>query len=113
MQLIYTANDINEANIVCGMLQANGIEAHVAGYYLQGGVGDLAALDFAKVYVDEEDTEQAAFLIADYENQRKPSESTNPETTSNARFFWGGLLIVLVFVAIFIASLFAAKPGNG
>jgi hypothetical protein len=69
MQLIYHASNIIEANIVCGMLQANGIDAHVAGYYLQGGVGDLAAMDFANVHVADEDAERARALIAEYENR--------------------------------------------
>jgi len=35
MKIIYKARDIIEAHIVSGMLNANGIETHVGGYYLQ------------------------------------------------------------------------------
>ena len=67
MKLVYSASDIIEANIVAGMLQANGIDAHVGGYYLQGGIGELAARDFANVHVEDEDVELAKKLIEDYE----------------------------------------------
>jgi hypothetical protein len=49
------------------MLQANGIDAHVGGYYLQGGIGELAARDFANVHVADEDASLAKSLIEDYE----------------------------------------------
>lgn len=67
MKLVYSASDIIEANIVAGMLQANGIDAHVGGYYLQGGIGELAARDFANVHVADEDVALAKRLIEDYE----------------------------------------------
>ncbi len=69
MHLIYTARDISEAHIVAGMLNANGIAAHAGGHYLQGGVGELAATDFAHVYLAEaKDTAAAKVLIAEYED---------------------------------------------
>lgn len=68
MKLIYRAGDINEANIVAGMLRAHGIEAHVSGYYLQGGIGDLPPADFASVHVADEDIDAARALINEYEN---------------------------------------------
>lgn len=67
MKLVYSASDIIEANIVAGMLQANGIESYVGGYYLQGGIGELAVRDFANVQVADEDVELAKSLIEEYE----------------------------------------------
>jgi hypothetical protein len=55
MQIVYKAQDISEAHIVAGMLQANGIEAHVGGYYLQGAIGDIGTLNLANVHVSDED----------------------------------------------------------
>ena len=68
MKLVYSASDIIEANIVAGMLRAHGIDTHVGGYYLQGGVGELAAQDFAKVHVADEDEALAVSLIKEYES---------------------------------------------
>jgi len=64
---VYDAADITEAHIVRGMLQAHGIEAHVGGYYLQGGVGELAPQGFARVLVAASQVEAARALIDAYE----------------------------------------------
>lgn len=69
MKLIYKARDITEAHIISGLLKSNGIDAHVGGHYLQGGVGDLAAMDFATISVADEDTDTAISIIADYEQK--------------------------------------------
>jgi len=70
MKIIYKARDIIEAHIVSGMLNAHGIEAHVGGFYLQGGVGDLAASDFANVQVADEDVASALPFIAEYDGEK-------------------------------------------
>lgn len=65
---VYDASNITEAHIVRGMLEANGITAHVGGYYLQGAVGELAVQGFASVLVSGEQAESARELIDNYEN---------------------------------------------
>ena len=65
---VYSASNITEAHIVKGMLEANGIEAYVDGFYLQGGIGELATMDFVSVSVDDEDEALAREIIDDYEN---------------------------------------------
>ncbi|NOQ88294.1 MAG: DUF2007 domain-containing protein [Gammaproteobacteria bacterium] len=78
MKIIYKARDIIEAHIVSGMLNANGIETHVGGYYLQGGVGDVAVYDFANVQVADEDVALALPLVAEYDGvQNNVSEHAN------------------------------------
>jgi hypothetical protein len=74
MQLIYRAGDITEAHIVAGMLRAHGLECHVGGHYLQGGIGDMAVQDFAVVHVADEDVTAAKELIAQYESDDQPLE---------------------------------------
>ena len=64
---IYNAKDITEAQIIKGLLQAYGIEAYVGGQYLQGGVGDLAAMDFSTVSVADEAADAARDLVLKYE----------------------------------------------
>lgn len=75
MKIVYKARDIIEAHIVSGMLNAQGIDAHVGGFYLQGGVGDLAAFDFANVKVADEDVIPALPFIAEYDSERDTSTS--------------------------------------
>ena len=67
MKTIYKAGSITEAHIVAGMLEAHGIQSHVGGHHLQGGVGEVATIDFARVWVTEEDYEAAQPVIAEYE----------------------------------------------
>jgi len=68
MKIIYKARDIIEAHIVAGMLNSSGIETYVGGYYLQGGVGDMAVHDFANVQVADEDVALARPLIEEYDS---------------------------------------------
>jgi len=68
MKIIYKARDIIEAHIVAGMLNASGIETYVGGYYLQGGVGDMAVHDFANVQVADDDVALARPIIEEYDS---------------------------------------------
>jgi hypothetical protein len=100
MKLIYKASDINEANIVAGMLRANGIEAHVGGFYLQGGVGDLAATDFATIHVADEDVELARALIDEYESESIVNDSS-AENRKRTNFLLSIILFAIIIIAIF------------
>jgi hypothetical protein len=64
---VYDASNITEAHIVRGMLEASGIAAHVGGYYLQGGIGELPAQGFASVLVSSEQAAAARALIERYQ----------------------------------------------
>ena len=78
MEIVFTGHNLTEAHIVAGMLRAHDIDAHVGGHYLQGGVGDMAALDFAKVYVGPDDLDHARRLIADYEGPQQEDADAPP-----------------------------------
>jgi len=67
MKIAYHANTIMDAHIVAGMLQACGIVSFVSGHYLQGAIGDLSPMGFAKVMVNDDDMDAALGLIHDYE----------------------------------------------
>lgn len=100
MQLIYRAGNVTEAQIVKGMLEANGIHAHVGGYYLQGGVGEMATMDFAHVHVPDEECGRAREIIQEYEsNQPQPSTTDEPPAGSKATVT-SRLLITLLAAAV-------------
>ena len=65
---VYRAANITEAHIVKGLLEANGIDAYVDGFYLQGGIGELATMDFVSVSVEDDDETVAREIIKEYEN---------------------------------------------
>jgi hypothetical protein len=73
MEIAYRAQDITEAHIVAGLLRANGIEAHVAGHYLHGAMGEVGTLNLAQVQVPTDDFLAARILIEEYE--RNPLEN--------------------------------------
>ncbi|MFT4798782.1 MAG: hypothetical protein ACJAYE_002580 [Candidatus Azotimanducaceae bacterium] len=82
MKIVYRAADIIEAEIVKGMLVANDLEAHVSGFYLQGGVGEIAPTDLANVLVPDEDYDSAKELVLEYDGNQSPqnNDSLNVET---------------------------------
>ena len=79
MQIVYQAQDIAEAHIVAGMLRANGIEAHVAGHYLQGALGEVGTFNLAQVKVDETDFMNARILIDEHEDNSCNHSNLNEE----------------------------------
>ena len=68
MKIVFNAGNIIEAHIVAGMLNACDIQTYVGGHFLQGAVGDLSPVGIANVFVSPSDFDQAAALIAEYEN---------------------------------------------
>ena len=98
MKLIYKARDITEAHILSGLLKSHGIEAHVGGHYLQGGVGDLAAMGFATISVADKDTESAVSIIADYDK----SNNTNTSNRENKSIFTGPLIALVLSVIMML-----------
>ena len=79
MQIAYRARDITEAHIVAGMLEANGIDTYVGGHYLQGVMGEIGAVGFSNVHVDDEDVYRARVLIDQYESDRVVAASQRDE----------------------------------
>ena len=66
-----------------GMLGAHGIEAFVGGHYLQGGVGELLATDYASIYVADHDVSAAMALIVEYENNEPDPDDHENEAIDN------------------------------
>ncbi len=69
MKLIYKGWDVTEAHIISGLLKSYGIYSHVGGHYLQGGIGDLAAMDSATINVADENSDFATTIIVEYEKE--------------------------------------------
>lgn len=105
MQVVYNAADANEAHILAGFLESQGINAHVSGHYLQGGVGELAPTDLAKIFVADDDIESARALVESYQNAphnalegstETDAEHTEPSSPGSSR----ALLIAVGFAVI-------------
>jgi len=104
MKIVYRAGDITEAEIIKGMLLSYDIEAHVSGYYLQGGIGEMSPLDLAKVHVADEDYEKAKEILREYEGNQPPQAGTGDFGESGESTYRSNFLItilVVIIVAIF------------
>lgn len=103
MKLVYRAADITEAHIIKGLLESNGIAAHVGGFYLQGAIGDLPARDYVNVHVLDEDLQKAAGIIAEYESTNK---TISHNTASNDENVFHKILLS-IFALIVTVIIFA------
>ncbi|VAW66377.1 hypothetical protein MNBD_GAMMA11-1646 [hydrothermal vent metagenome] len=76
---IYCASNIAEAQIVTGLLLNYNIPAYAGGILLQGGIGDLSAMDFATISVPNNYAQQARELIHQYEAGELIIDGDEPE----------------------------------
>ena len=104
MKIVYRAGDIIEAEIVKGMLLSNNIEAHVSGFYLQGGIGEIAPTDLAKVHVTDEDFERAEEIVREYEGTQ-PEEVTAQNMAEKPAPSLGHQLVITIIVVLAISIL--------
>ena len=105
MKIVYRASDITEAEIVKGMLHASDIEAHVSGFYLQGGIGETAPLDLAMVHVPDADFDRARDLVREYEGSAaEATGSTAGDRKIESSRLQKLAIAILVILAITILS---------
>ena len=105
MQIAYRARDITEAHIVAGLLEANGIEAHVGGHYLQGAMGEIGAAGFSNVHVEDDDLYRARELVAEYEASAGSGASrvtADDRPDHYARWF----LLALAVIALVLLQIY-------
>lgn len=104
MKITYRAKDIMEAEIIKGMLLANGIEAYSSGFYLQGAIGDIAPTDFSRVHVHDDDYKRARELVKEYEEQLSDHNTSKIRTERQKPSSSQKIIITIVF-AISISVL--------
>ncbi len=63
MRIVYRAENIIDANLVKGALEAEQIVAFVSGEYLTGAIGELPAWNLVAVMVADSDVERAAPIV--------------------------------------------------
>lgn len=76
MQSVYTASNSIQAHLVKILLQGEGVQAHVAGEYLQGAMGELPAVGMMEVMVDESDLQKAQSIILEWEASDDPDDES-------------------------------------
>lgn len=67
MLCAYRPRDMSEAQLLRQVLTDHHINCHISGEYLQGGMGELPALDLLGLWVDPADLGLARELIHDWQ----------------------------------------------
>jgi hypothetical protein len=83
---VYRARDIMDAHIVKGLLEQQGIRAHVDGQFLHGAMGELPTMDFVTVSVDDDNAAQARRVIEDYDRAMTEQQADDTETDSERQY---------------------------
>ncbi|MDH4583280.1 DUF2007 domain-containing protein [Pseudomonas sp. BN415] len=79
MRRIYEPRDLIEAELLLDMLSSEGVEAHLAGSHLLGGIGELPMFGLLGLLVEDDDAERASGLIAAY-NAAQPLPGEEPDS---------------------------------
>lgn len=79
MRRIYEPRDLLEAQMLLGMLDGEGIDAHLAGRHLIGAMGELPVAGLLALVVPDEQAQRARELIADY-NGARPVPGDEPDS---------------------------------
>lgn len=64
MRVVYEAENVIDAHLVKGLLEAEQIPVFVRGEYLTGAIGELPVMGLVAVCVAERDLEAAARIVA-------------------------------------------------
>lgn len=108
MKSVYEASTGLDAHMILNLLEQRGISGRISGEYLQGGIGELAAMGFVRVLVADEDYTAATQIIGEWEAIQPPEEKTRPETSASIalRIFITGVFVGAV-VMYWLMKVFA------
>lgn len=95
MKSVYEASSGLDGHMILNLLEQYRISGRIEGEHLQGGMGELQALGFVRVMVNEEDYEQAKQIIREWEALQPPDETkpTAPRDTMGLQLFIAGVII--------------------
>lgn len=75
LKVVYESANNMDAYLIHGLLAQQGVQAFIAGEYLQGGVGELPAGMGARVQVQEADYQQARAIVMEWQASAVLDES--------------------------------------
>ena len=108
MKCVYEASSGLDAHMILNLLEQRGISGRIEGEYLQGGIGELSAMGFVRVMVDEKDLAAAMQIIGEWEAIQPPDEVPEAEsgTSIAMRNFISGVFVGAL-VMYWILKIFA------
>ena len=84
MKCIFEASSGLEAHMISNLLQQVGITSRIDGEFLQGGVGELQAMGFVRVLVEDTDYTNAQEVIKTWDtNQLEPAQKSTRKSKSS------------------------------
>jgi hypothetical protein len=87
MKCVYETSTGLDAHMILNLLEQEGISGRVDGEYLQGGIGELQAMNFVRVLVSDVDYTEAKNIINKWELIQPDSDSSEPENRSHTGLF--------------------------
>lgn len=94
MRSVFEASSGLDAHMILNLLEQRGIAGRVEGEYLQGGIGELQAMGFVRVLVDEKDYAEARQIIGEWEAIQPPPAERKPEAPMDGiRIFIAGVFV--------------------
>lgn len=107
MITIYEAHSSFDAKLIQDQLSFEGIDSHIMGDLLQGGMGELQAHGLVKLMVDEEDKERSLTVIENWKNttiteNEKPINKTTTQKNHKS-------ILIFVIVLVLLGFYFLAE----
>lgn len=100
MKSIFEASSGLEAHMILNFLQQEGITGRIDGEYLQGGIGELQAMNMVHVLVNDSDYIKAKEIIKAWDtNQTEKINVNRPKSKSSGIGIGIGLILGLLFGA--------------
>jgi hypothetical protein len=95
MKSVFEASSGLDAHMILNLLEQRGIGGRIEGEYLQGGIGELQAMGFVRVLVEDEDYEAARRIVDEWEAIQPPDEKGKPEerTSVSLQLFIAGVIL--------------------
>ncbi|MFH0934239.1 MAG: DUF2007 domain-containing protein [Pseudomonadota bacterium] len=95
MKSVYEASSGLDAHMILNLLEQHGIAGRIEGEYLQGGIGELAAMGFVRVLVADEDHAEAAKVVREWEAIQPPDDKPAQESSGSTalRTFVAGVFV--------------------
>jgi hypothetical protein len=96
MKTIFEASSGLEAHMIVNLLQQEGIDSRVDGEYLQGGIGELQAINIVRVLVEESDYRRAKSIIDAWDSAQVESTPIRASASKNKGIGVGLLFGVVI-----------------
>lgn len=82
LKLLYVPDNAITGHLLQDLLAAEGIDAHLEGEFLQGGIGELPPLGVVRLMVADDDWQSANQIIQDWEAGAYSLQEPRPDSNN-------------------------------